>query len=298
MPMPSFTMRRLLEAGVHFGHNTRRWNPKMKPFIFGERNKIHIIDLQQTVPMLNTALKSLRDIAASGGNILFVGTKRQAQDKIRETAEKSGQYYVNHRWLGGMMTNWETITGSIKRLGEVEATLADPANGLTKKELLMMERERNKLMLSLGGIREMGGVPAAIVVIDTNKEELAIKEASKLNIPVFAVLDTNCNPDGITFPIPGNDDSLRAIDLYCDLFAESILDGLQAEMSKAGVDLGKSEAPVEPALKAGDAPAELDKDVSDAKAEPKKAKSETKKAAPAAKAKAKPAAKEKKAASA
>ena len=237
MAMPSFTMRQLLEAGVHFGHHTRRWNPQMRQYIFGVRNGIHILDLQQTVPMLNTSLKAIRDIVANGGRVLFVGTKRQAQDKVAETAKRCGQYYVNHRWLGGMMTNWKTISVSINRLREVEQTLASP-QGLTKKEVLMLTRERDKLELSLGGIKEMGGQPDAMFIIDVNKDDLAVEEANKLGIPVFAILDSNSSPLGVDYPIPGNDDALRAIELYCDLVAEAILDGLQAELGKSGKDIG------------------------------------------------------------
>ncbi|MBN8521325.1 MAG: 30S ribosomal protein S2 [Alphaproteobacteria bacterium] len=237
MAMPTFTMRQLLEAGVHFGHHTRRWNPKMRQYIFGVRNGVHVIDLQQTVPMLGVALKSMRDIVANGGRVLFVGTKRQAQEKIAESAKRCGQYYVNHRWLGGMMTNWKTISNSIARLREVDTLLAKP-EGLTKKEILMMSRERDKLESSLGGIKDMGGKPDAIFIIDAIKEDLAIKEAKTLNIPVFAILDTNADPEGVTFPIPGNDDALRAIELYCDLFSEAVLDGLRAEQGAKGVDTG------------------------------------------------------------
>jgi len=237
MAMPSFTMRQLLEAGVHFGHHTRRWNPQMRQYIFGVRNGIHILDLQQTVPLLNNSLKSLRDIVANGGRVLFVGTKRQAQDKVADTAKRCGQYYVNHRWLGGMLTNWKTITLSINRLREVEQTLASP-QGLTKKELLMLERERAKLELSLGGIKDMGGQPDALFIIDVNKDDIAVEEANKLGIPVFAILDSNSSPLGIQYPIPGNDDALRAIELYCDLAAEAILDGIQAELGKSGKDVG------------------------------------------------------------
>ena len=237
MAMPNFTMRQLLEAGVHFGHHTRRWNPQMRPYIFGVRNGIHILDLQQSVPMLNTALKSVRDIVANGGRVLFVGTKRQAAEKVAESAKRCGQYYVNHRWLGGMLTNWKTISVSINRLREVEQTLASP-QGLTKKEVLMMSREKEKLELSLGGIKEMGGQPDALFIIDVNKEDIAVQEANKLGIPVFAVLDSNSSPKGVDYPIPGNDDALRAIELYCDLFADAILDGIQAEMGRAGKDIG------------------------------------------------------------
>jgi len=244
MAMPTYTMRQLLEAGVHFGHTTRRWNPQMKPFIFGERNGIHIIDLEQTVPMLQQALQAVRDVAAAGGRILFVGTKRQAQTIVKENALKSGQYFVNHRWLGGMLTNWKTISGSIKRLKDMDQRLAEEQSGLTKKELLQLQRERDKLELSLGGIREMGNLPDIIFVIDTNKESIAVKEANNLGIPVVAVIDSNSSPDGITYPIPGNDDAMRAINLYCDLMTASILDGLQASLSSSGVDLGEAAEPV------------------------------------------------------
>ena len=256
-----FTMRQLLEAGIHFGHHTRRWNPKMKPFIFGVRNNVHIIDLQQTVPMLEQALNGLKDIASKGGRILFVGTKRQAQDKIKNAATRCGQYYVHHRWLGGMMTNWQTISLSIKRLKELETLLSSGNKGLTKKEVLMLTRERDKLELSIGGIKNMGGKPDALFIIDTNKEDLAIKEANKLGIPVFAVLDTNCDPAGIDFPIPGNDDAIRAIELYCDLAVSSILQGMQAELSASGIDMGaKEEISVDlPAAAEDIAPEELKK---------------------------------------
>lgn len=262
MAMPEFTMRQLLEAGVHFGHHARRWNPKMREYIFGVRNGVHIIDLQQTTPMLNDALKAARDIAARGGRILFVGTKRQAQEKIAESAKRCGQYFVNQRWLGGMMTNWKTISRSIARLRELDGILNGDTSGYTKKEVLMMTRERDKLNMAIGGIREMGGQPDAIFVIDTMKEAIAIQEANKLGIPVFAVVDSNCVPDGVTYMIPGNDDALRAIELYCDLFADAILDGLQAEMAKSGKDLGaavdvKVELPKAPAAEEdGETPGE------------------------------------------
>jgi len=236
MAMPTFTMRQLLEAGVHFGHHTRRWNPKMKQYIFGVRNGVHIIDLQQTVPMFDRALKGIRDITANGGRVLFVGTKRSAQEKVKDAAKRSGQYYVNHRWLGGMLTNWKTMSRSINRLRELEEILGKDTGGYTKKELLMMSRERDKLELSIGGIKEMGGIPDALFIIDTNKEDIAVAEANKLGIPVFGVVDTNCDPAGITYPIPGNDDAFRAIELYCDLVADAVLDGLQAEMASAGRD--------------------------------------------------------------
>lgn len=239
MAMPTFTMRQLLEAGVHFGHHTRRWNPRMEPFIFGARNGIHILDLRQSVPMLHAALQAVRDTVAGGGRVLFVGTKRQASEQITEAAERCGQYYVNHRWLGGMLTNWRTITDSIKRLKEYEEMLSREEVGLTKKELLMRTRERDKLERALGGIKDMGGLPDILVVIDTNKESLAVKEAEKLGIPVVAVLDSNCDPRGITFPIPGNDDAMRSISLYCSLFSDAVLDGLQQEAISSGVDLGE-----------------------------------------------------------
>ena len=242
MAMPEFSMRQLLEAGVHFGHHTRRWNPKMRPFIFGVRNGVHILDLQQTVPMLDQSLRTIRDIVAGGGRVLFVGTKRQAQDKIAESAKRSGQYYVNHRWLGGMMTNWKTVALSIARLKELEATFAREKTGYTKKEELMLRRELEKLEKSIGGIKDMGGQPDALFVIDTNKEEIAIQEANKLGIPVIAIIDSNSNPEGVTFPIPGNDDALRAIELYCDLVSSAILDGIQAELGSSGKDIGASES--------------------------------------------------------
>jgi len=247
MAMPSFTMRQLLEAGVHFGHTTRRWNPKMRPFIFGERNGVHIIDLEQTVPMLHRALEAVRDVVAGGGRVLFVGTKRQAGEVVSEAAKRCGQYYVNHRWLGGMLTNWKTISNSIKRLKELEARLADETMGLTKKELLGLQREREKLDRSLGGIKEMAGLPDILFVIDTNKESIAIHEANKLNIPVIAVLDSNSNPDGINFPVPGNDDAQRAIHLYCDMISGAVLDGLQKEFIGAGGEaIEKTEGPIAP----------------------------------------------------
>ncbi len=241
MALPEFTMRQLLEAGVHFGHQTRRWNPKMRPYLFGARNGVHVIDLEQTVPLLHQALVSLRDVAAGGGRILFVGTKRQASRPIAETAKRCGQYYVNHRWLGGMLTNWKAISGSIKTLADLEATLADESAGLTKKEMLQLVRRRNKLDLALGGIRDMGGVPDMLVVIDTNKEDIAILEARKLGIPVVAIIDSNCDPDLITHPVPGNDDAIRAINLYCDLFARAVIDGLQEELAASGADIGAAE---------------------------------------------------------
>jgi small subunit ribosomal protein S2 len=241
MAMPEFTMRQLLEAGIHFGHHTRRWNPKMGPYIFGVRNGVHIIDLQQTVPMLHAALAAVRQVTASGGRVLFVGTKRQAAEQVADSSARCGQYFVNHRWLGGTLTNWKTITASIRRLRELDETLAEEDTGLTKKELLGRTREREKLERSLGGIKEMGGLPDILFVIDTNKEAIAIQEAKKLNIPVIGVIDSNSNPDGITFPIPGNDDAIRAIALYCDLISRSVLDGLQQEAITSGVDIGEAE---------------------------------------------------------
>ncbi len=250
MASPTFTLRQLLESGVHFGHHTRRWNPKMDPYIFGVRNGVHIIDLQQTVPLLHRALEAAREVVAGGGRVLFVGTKRQAQDKIADAAKRCGQYYVNHRWLGGMLTNWKTISQSIKRLKEMDEMLSEAESGLTKKERLGVTRERDKLERALGGIRDMGGLPDILFVIDTNKESIAVQEATKLNIPVIAVIDSNSDPDGITYPIPGNDDALRAIDLYCELISASVLSGIEAEMMASGADIGESEAPVEPALAA------------------------------------------------
>lgn len=241
MPLPTFTMRQLLESGVHFGHNTRRWNPKMEPYLFGVRAGIHIVDLQQTVPMLYRAMKAVEDVVSSGGRVLFVGTKRQASGKVAESAKKCGQYFVNHRWLGGMMTNWRTISNSIKQLRELEEQLDGEVQGLTKKELLRLTRQRDKLDRAIGGIKEMGGLPDILFVIDTNKEAIAIAEARKLGIPVAAVLDSNSDPEGIDYPIPGNDDAIRAITLYCDLVSGSVLSGIQEEMSADGQDVGESE---------------------------------------------------------
>ena len=248
MALPEFSMRQLLEAGTHFGHQTHRWNPKMDRYIFGSRSNIHIIDLSQTIPLLHQALVKVREVAASGGRVLFVGTKRQASDPVAMAAKRCAQYYVNHRWLGGSLTNWRTISGSIARLRELEGILDGDSSGRTKKELLQLTREREKLELSLGGIKDMGGIPDLMFVIDTNKEAIAILEARKLGIPVIAVLDTNCDPDGIAFPIPGNDDAARALQLYCDLIADSVLDGLAAGQAASGVDLGASVAPIEPTL--------------------------------------------------
>ena len=249
MALPDFSLRQLLEAGVHFGHQTQRWNPRMAEFIYGARNGIHIIDLTQTVPMLDAALNAVRETVAKGGRILFVGTKRQAQRPIAEAAEKCAQYYMNHRWLGGTLTNWKTVSNSINRLKALDEQLAGDTEGLTKKERLGMEREQSKLQASLGGIREMGGVPDLLFVIDVQKEDLAIAEAKKLGIPVVAVVDTNCPPDGIDFLIPGNDDAARAISLYTDLASRAALDGMSAQLGAAGIDLGASEeAQVEAAI--------------------------------------------------
>jgi small subunit ribosomal protein S2 len=276
-------MRQLLEAGCHFGHQTHRWNPKMKSFIFGERANIHIIDLSQTVPLLHQALVKVREVAASGGRVLFVGTKRQASEPIAAAAQRCAQYYMNHRWLGGTLTNWQTISKSIGRLRELEGLLDAEGGptGLTKKEILMLSREREKLERSLGGIKEMGGTPDLMVVIDTNKEAIAIQEAKRLNIPVVAVVDTNCDPDPIDFPIPGNDDAARAISLYCDLIADAVLDGISDSQAALGMDLGESEAPSPEALGVAEAaeaaPAE------EAKTEPAKGEeTQAEEAAPAA----------------
>jgi small subunit ribosomal protein S2 len=250
MALPEFSMRQLLEAGAHFGHQTHRWNPKMERYIFGSRSNIHIIDLSQTMPLLHQALVKVREVAASGGRVLFVGTKRQASEPVATGAKRCAQYYVNHRWLGGTLTNWRTISASIARLRELETVLENPeGSGRLKKELLKLTRERDKLELSLGGIKDMGGIPDLMFVIDTNKEAIAIQEARKLNIPVVAILDTNCDPQGITYPIPGNDDAARALQLYCDLVADAVLDGLTEGQASLGVDIGAAEAPVEPALR-------------------------------------------------
>src|ERR1700748_288162 len=249
MALPDYSMRQLLEAGAHFGHQTHRWNPKMEKFIFGSRSNIHIIDLSQTMPLLHQALVKVREVAASGGRVLFVGTKRQASEPGATAAKRSAKSYVNHRWLGGTLTNWRTISQSIARLRELETLVDGEHSGRSKKELLTLTRERDKLELSLGGIKDMGGIPDLMFVIDTNKEAIAIQEARKLNIPVVAILDTNSNPDGITYPIPGNDDAARALQLYCDLVADAVLDGLAAGQASMGVDLGASVNPTEPALR-------------------------------------------------
>jgi small subunit ribosomal protein S2 len=238
MSIPDFSMRQLLEAGVHFGHHTRRWNPKMAPYIYGERNGIHIIDLEQTVGMLYQGLQAVRDVVAGGGRVLLVGTKRQAQEPVADAAKRCGQYYVNHRWLGGMLTNFKTISQSIRRLREIEERIAQEESGLTKREMLELTRHRDKLERALGGIKEMGGLPDILFVIDTNKEAIAVAEAATLRIPVVAILDSNSSPDGIAYPIPGNDDAMRAIHLYCELVASAVLDGLQAELAASGVDIG------------------------------------------------------------
>ncbi len=243
MTLPNFTMRQLLEAGVHFGHQKQRWNPKMTSYLFGERNGIHIIDLRQTVPMIHAAINALRDVVSKGGRVLFVGTKRQASEAVKDAASKCGQYYVDHRWLGGMLTNWNTISVSINRLKEFDDQLAKEDLGLTKRERLNLQRQRDKLERALGGIKEMGGLPDIIFIIDTNKEEIAVQEAVKLNIPIVAIIDSNSNPDGITYPIPGNDDALRAINLYLELMSDAVLDGLQQEISNTNVDIGSSEEP-------------------------------------------------------
>jgi len=242
MALPEFSMRQLLEAGVHYGHQTARWNPKMGEYIYGDRNGIHILDLTQTVPLLDQALKVVRDTVAKGGRILFVGTKRQAQKPIAEAAEKCAQYYMNHRWLGGTLTNWQTVSKSIQRLKQIDELLSHGGEGLTKKERLNMERDQAKLQASLGGIREMGGVPDLLFIIDVGKEDLAILEAQKLGIPVVGIVDTNNSPKGVNYVIPGNDDAARAIALYCDLVARAALDGMTAQMGAAGIDLGALEA--------------------------------------------------------
>ena len=257
MALPEFSMRQLLEAGVHFGHQTHRWNPRMGQYIYGDRNGIHILDLTQTVPLLDAALQAVRETVSKGGRILFVGTKRQAAKAVAEAAERSAQYYMNHRWLGGTLTNWKTVSNSISRLKKLDEQLeGGEAAALTKKERLGLERERDKLQASLGGIREMGGVPDLLFVIDTNKEDLAVAEAKKLGIPVVAILDSNSDPVGVDFPIPGNDDAARAIKLYCDLAADAALDGMAAQMGAAGFDIGAAEEPMVEEAVAEEAPAE------------------------------------------
>lgn len=245
MALPDYSMRQLLEAGVHFGHQSHRWNPKMREFIFGARNNIHIIDLAQTVPMLHRALQAVSDTVANGGRILFVGTKRQAQDAVADAAKRAAQYYVNSRWLGGTLTNWKTISESIKRLRKLDEMLSSgEAQAYTKKERLTLTRERDKLERALGGIKDMGGLPDLLFVIDTNKEDIAIKEAQRLHIPVAAVVDTNCDPEGITYIVPGNDDAGRAISLYCELISKAAIDGISRAHGEAGIDIGEAEAPI------------------------------------------------------
>jgi small subunit ribosomal protein S2 len=255
MALPAFSMQELMEAGVHFGHKTKRWNPRMAPFIYGVRNDIHIINLGKTAPMLRAALTAVRDTAATNGRILFVGTKRQASDPIADAAKRCGQYYINQRWLGGLLTNWRTIQASIKRLRKIEEHLAGNV-GFTKKEMLSMSREKDKLEASLGGIKDMGGLPDMLFVIDTIKEEIAIKEAQKLGIPIVAIIDSNCSVDGITFPIPGNDDSTRAIKLYCQLISDAVLDGIQQSMAKSPKDIGETAEPTREMLGIADMPSE------------------------------------------
>ena len=266
MALPDFSMRQLLEAGVHFGHQTHRWNPKMSEYIYGDRNGVHIMDLTQTVPLLHQALLEVRNVVAAGGRVLFVGTKRQAQGPVKDASERCAQYYMNHRWLGGTLTNWKTVSQSIRRLRELEERLSgDDAQKFTKKERLVLSREQEKLEISLGGIKDMGGLPDLVFIIDTNKEAIAVKEANKLGIPVVAVIDSNSDPAGINFPIPGNDDATRAIELYCDLIARSVLDGIQVGHDDLGMDIGEAEEVIdeealaeieEPETVAADAPAE------------------------------------------
>jgi small subunit ribosomal protein S2 len=249
MALPDFSMRQLLEAGVHFGHQKHRWNPKMERFIFGVRNDIHIIDLSQTVPALSRALQLISDTVADGGRVLFVGTKRQAAPLVADAAKQSAQYFVNSRWLGGMLTNWQTISNSIARLRELESLEADGIDGRTKKERLMLSREKERLERDLGGIKDMGNLPSLLFVIDTNKEANAIKEARRLGIPVVAIVDTNCDPDVVDYPIPGNDDASRALELYTSLVSRAAIDGIGRSSTALGADLGAAEeSPVEPAL--------------------------------------------------
>jgi small subunit ribosomal protein S2 len=298
MALPDISMRQLLEAGVHFGHQTHRWNPKMAPYIYGSRNNIHIIDLTQTVPLLHQALLAISEVVAKGGRVLFVGTKRQASEAIAEAAKASAQYFINHRWLGGTLTNWRTISHSIKRLKSLEELLEGDHHGLTKKELLRLTREKDKLERSLGGIKDMGAPPDLMFVIDTNKESIAIAEARKLNMPVVAIVDSNCDPDGITYPIPGNDDAGRAITLYCDLISRAAIDGIGKAQGSAGIDAGAAEEPLaEPGLEnaedaekpeaAADGDGEPAKAAKKAKADgkktPRKTKAKAEKAEPKAK---------------
>lgn len=244
MALPDFTMRQLLEAGVHFGHQTHRWNPKMAPYLFGDRNGIHIIDLAQTVPLLHQALVAVRDVVAGGGRVLFVGTKRQASEAVADGAKRCAQYYINHRWLGGTLTNWKTVSNSIRRLRQIEEILEGDTHGLTKKEILQLTREQNKHNRAIGGIKDMGGLPDLLFVIDTNKEQIALQEAATLGIPVVAIVDSNCDPKQVQYPIPGNDDAGRAIGLYCDLIGRAVLDGISQSQVDSGVDLGASDEPM------------------------------------------------------
>ncbi len=298
--LPKFSMHELLDAGVHFGHKTMRWNPRMKPYIFGIRNDVHIIDLQQTVPMLYRALKVVHEVVSKNGRILFVGTKRQASKIISEQAKRCGQYYVDHRWLGGMLTNWNTISASIKTLQDLEAKLIDTENKYSKKEKLKIDRERQKLELSLGGIRAMGGLPDLLFIVDTNKEKIAVDEANRLRIPVIAIVDSNSNPDNITHPIPGNDDAIRAIELYCRLIADTALQGIEASLAKHGADIGALEAGMKEKLPANDdanrnrANRKKNNKPAAAKAAPKVAAAESSEPAKEAEAKEAPAAKEEK----
>ena len=243
MTLPTFTLRQLVEAGVHFGHHARRWNPQMAPYIYGKKDNVHIIDLQKTYPMLYTAMAVARDVAAKGGKVLFVATKRQAQEIVKESAERCGQYYVNYRWLGGMLTNWKTVNRSINRLVKLnEMDEKNAYEGYTKKEMQNIKKEQEKLALSLDGIKNMGGQPDLLFVIDTPKESLAIKEAKKLGIPVIGITDTNANPNDVDYPVPGNDDAIRAIQLYCELISSAVLDGMSQEVAAQGV---KVEEPAE-----------------------------------------------------
>ncbi len=250
MALPDFSMRQLLEAGVHFGHQKHRWNPRMGRYIFGERSGIHILDLSQTVPLLHQALVKVRDVAARGGRVLFVATKKQASENVAKAAKRCAQYYVNHRWLGGTLTNWSTVSNSVRRLDRLDSLLSEEGHteGLTKKEILKLTRERDKLDLSLGGIRDMGGTPHIMVVIDTVREDIAIKEARKLSIPVVGIVDSNSDPDDVNYPVPGNDDASRAIELYCELIADAVLDGMAQSQADLGFDPGASENPVDPDL--------------------------------------------------
>jgi len=240
--LPKVSISDLLDAGIHFGHKASRWNPKMEPYIYGIKDNVHIIDLQQTVPLLQIALKKIYETVKNNGKVLFVSSKVQATELIAEYAQKCDQYYINHRWLGGILTNWSTISRSIKKLDSIEKTLgnSEDLENYTKKELLDLTRKKEKLVRSFSGIRNIGGRPDLVVIIDTNKEHLAIKEAVKLNIPIVAVVDSNSDPDNIDFPIPGNDDAIRSIRLYCSLFADAALSGIQDSLKNSGVDVGAS----------------------------------------------------------